>query len=316
MSEAAPGTPGTLISERSSCAGHLQSGQALESMFCDGGQGGVASSSKAKPSDGTEFFCPKCNTVCPIDKAVVKGSQVWCEEDSQSYNQLTVRWKSNTKLKKWWTGLEKLQQQDWFRKWKQMTPRARFQEISYVEKHEISIEDLEEEVEKFQTWKMFLRANPRKSEDDLKAEWIKIIEDNRSECCVRRGEWLVPEFQGIERRIRKRQAESQVVERVAHIKDHATLDIFWASGKQRLDMAKAAISPAVIDLTDYNVHAPGINSRAMDMPMRASSSGVLLEAMSREVSSFLFCSGRRFSISVENRIKKLFCPRGPKQKEK
>ena len=184
-----------------------------------------------------------------------------------------------------------------------------------MEKHEMSIEDLEDELEKFQTWKMFLRANPRKSEHDLKAEWTKIIEENRSECLFRRGEWLVPEFQGIERRIRKRQAESQVVERVAHIKDQATLDSFLASGKQRLDMAKVEISPAVIDLTDYHVCAPVINSRPMDMPMRASSSGVFLESMGREVSSFLFCSGRRFSISVENRIKQLFCPRGPKKKK-
>ena len=65
--------------------------------------------------DGT-FECVKCHTRWPLQNAVPKRSQLWCDRDNASYNALQLRWGKNTKLKTWQQALGPIGQTPWFLK--------------------------------------------------------------------------------------------------------------------------------------------------------------------------------------------------------
>lgn len=101
-----------------------------------------------------------------------------------------------------------------------MSAKSRFDSIMYVESLVISVEDIGDEVDRNTTFAVFHREESAagKSGTAIKAEWLQIVEDNKSECFWRRGQWLIPEFMGTERRKRRRVAEEIKIDRLCDVK--------------------------------------------------------------------------------------------------
>lgn len=235
-------------------------------------------------SSGTALTldCPKCKQRLPLSSSTYVGSTLWCVKDKQSYAALCMRWAKVSALKVWWNALTAIQQAEWFGKWQRMTPKERFEAIQYVEKTSYAAEDIEDELERFKTWSTYknegLAAGLKLK--DLEKDWQDVIDTNRDECMYRRGQWLIPEFVGVERRGRKRRTEEIASQRQSHVGDQRALDSMWAAGKTRVDRYQDSLPQSVMSLPEQ---APVVHSSAVDMPKRPDAQSVLYDNISREV---------------------------------
>ena len=238
------------------------------------------------------FLCCKCGLMKPVAESVPKGSQIWCAKDINSYQALGGRWRTLPALKAWWTNLDQNEQRKLFIKWQGMNNQQRFNSIQYMEFSESTLEDLEDEVEKFETFADYKLRYPLMHDNVVQQNWLDTIEQNRNECVFRRNEWLVPRFAGIERRVRQRRAEGHRTERAATVDSETALQQFVQAGRERLSRAIDSQAPSVISpVTD----APVCNAGIVDMPLRPSVLSVMIESIDREVTelncqiSFLIC---------------------------
>ena len=233
-----------------------------------------------------KFLCPCCKKEWPAVDGVQKGSQIWCRKDVSSYQSLQSRWQKNQKLKRWWQNMSTDEKRSWYLKWQLLSPQARFSSITYQETVIESMEDIEDDVENYSTYAMWRRDNMTVGEEEtsLRARFMEIVDQNRSECLYRRGQWLIPEYMGVQRRIRRRVAEESRVTRTADIDNANHLAELQASGRARLEQFRASISEAVTPgLTPENT-APEITSRPSDQPTHGATTSVLGLAIGREVS--------------------------------
>ena len=186
----------------SSCSGALVASSS-SSLLAFAAQGSTGGASAAQ-----QFNCPKCKRRLPVAEAVQVGNQTWCVKDRRTYGQLQTRWAKNPKLRTWWNSMTDEEQQTWFLKWQSLTPKARFQQIQYVEKVSLAEEVIEDEVEDFKTYARFhmerKMTDPSATDSAIEADWLDIIDSCRSECLWRRGQWLVPSFNGVRRKKRNR----------------------------------------------------------------------------------------------------------------
>ena len=236
----------------------------------------------ATTSCGATFSCPKCRKTLPLTESTPKGTQLWCVKDNRAYNSLTQRWARAPKLRAWWASLTPDQQCEWFLKWQNMTPKARFAAIQYYERWEQSVEDLFDEVDGWIPWREFLRDGLTEgtNRDTLNDEWMNIIETQRSECKLYRNQWLIPQCNGLRRIKRKRVADIVGSERRAEIGDPQQMQSLIASGQARLQQVQDAIMPVMTAPVETG---PQIHSRPADQPQRAETPTLLLDAIVREV---------------------------------
>ena len=238
------------------------------------------------------FKCPKCGLQKPLIDSVPKGGQLWCSNDSQSYNTLCDRWKANPKLRVWWRAQPTKVQEQWFRKWQGLTPKERFQMIQYAERYIESLEEMEDEIDQFITFKQWRREykldNQQATEEVIEKEWKDTIEECRDECIKRRGQWLAPTFVGVERRVRKSRKQEIMTSRFSGVENEESLKQLLAGGRSRLQQAGADIKGAIISRQN---EGPQIDARPVDMPQRAQAQPLFDDLIRREVViSWMYCS--------------------------
>jgi hypothetical protein len=220
-----------------------------------------------------------------MSESMPKGNQLWCVKDNRSYQTLVSRWKTNPVLKAWWKKLAPHQQRDWFLKWQSMTPKERFQHITYAEAYEDAHEDIEDEIEKFIPFGTYEEKYIRTlTPDVILQNWLDIIEENQSECKYRRGQWLIPEYKGIERRVRSRRTEQISTTRTADIEDDNQLLSHLAAGRSRLARLREQAPQSVIPARNTG---PIATSRPTDQPQRPEPQGLLVDTIHREVLSIV-----------------------------
>lgn len=232
----------------------------------------------------SSFVCPKCLKTTPMTEAREKGTQMWCAKDASSYNSLTFRWNKNPKLRKWWHALGPSGQVQWFIKWQQVDQKKRFDFICYVERTLQVHETLEDEVDKFIPYGAYLRE--KRSEGlqvaQIEAKWKEEVEATRSECILRRGEWLLPRFEGVERRSRQRLSQEQELMRRADVNEPSLMEALWSQGKKALERFSASVQPT---LCPTPTPAPYVNVNPSDQPASVQPQDALFGVIAREVSA-------------------------------
>ena len=234
---------------------------------------------------GITFTCDCCKRLCPMSEHVQKGYQSWCKSDNRSYTSLSARWQRNPKLKQWWTKLSPVHKVHWFTKWQPLNGKARFDAIIYLETAVESMEELNDEIDSWITWRKFKIEGKLLglSDADISAEWGETIRSNRANCLFRRGEWLVPVFDGVERRVRQRTANEIQSIRQSQCQDDDELRRLVESGRQNLQRFSSGVAtPACLgQLAD----TPRVQSRPEDQPVLPKARDVAGEQISREACS-------------------------------
>ncbi len=231
---------------------------------------------------GITCQCPKCRKRVPVADAIRRGSALWCTKDSTNYNALQARWSKNPQLRSWWNSLSEEEQCSWFNKWQGVSAKRRFDDMSYFESTARSQEMIDDEFDSFVTWSTFKRDGIAEGRTVamLERDWQDIIDSNRAECLFRRGEFLVPRFDGVQRRKRFRTSQLQEAKRGATVGTDSQLNQLWESGKQVLDrFATTCVAP----LMPSPPQAPLVQSSAIDQPSHPSTPDLMFQCIEREV---------------------------------
>ena len=243
------------------------------------GAGGQADSS-------TSFICACCKKTVSRDLGVAKGNQMWCLADNRSYDALCTRWAKSPKLKLWWQALTPNDKVSWFIRWQTMDPRTRFDAITAIERTVYSIEDVNDEIDGWVPFHIYFRDNihnPGATLSSLQQEFKDIVERNNSTCRFHRGEWHVPVYQGLERRVRRRTAQEIVAQRSATITDRHQLNSIMQAGQQSLQRYARAVPQVLAAPTPLSLPAPLIDARQEDQPVLAEPRDMMMDAIGREV---------------------------------
>ena len=235
------------------------------------------------------FLCCQCKSYKPVIELVTKGHSSWCRQDNSSYNQLTLRWKVNTKLRKWWQSLSDDQKVAWFIRWQNIETKRRFQFLQYIEKTVEAQEILDDEVDEFIPYATFFRE--RIIEPGMNAQLIEKafkdeVENCRSECKFLRGEWLLPRFAGFRRTHRRIRGQYVEGMRTANLSDPAAMEQLWNGGKQQLIRFADSVQPT--QTAEPSVRAPFIESTVADMPAQVVPQDGIRNSIQREAAEFHF----------------------------
>ena len=183
-------------------------------------------------SDLRTFKCAKCLLDKSVSVQIVKGTQLWCQADNNNYNSLSARWRSNGKLKKWWQSLSPTQQADWFIKWQALENKKRFEFIQYIEKTVHAQELIEDEIDSFIPYDQYYRDKIIEGIQKhlIPNLWKEAIDSCKYECIIRRGQWLLPRFDGVKRTTRFRMTQEQCAMRFVNVIDANQMEQLWAGG--------------------------------------------------------------------------------------
>lgn len=200
--------------------------------------------------------------------------------------QLTVRWKTNPKLKKWWQALGEAGKVAWFLKWQGLESKRRFEFIQYVEMTIEVQEVLEDEIDEWITFSTYHGekfGKPGMTLQVIEQMWKEAIESCKSECRYARGEWLLPRFMGFRRITRQRRTQGHEAMRLANITDPNQMETLWAGGAQSLARHISALQAPVV--SQPAVAAPHVAVQPSDMPVAPMVIDTMREVIAREAVS-------------------------------
>eukprot|EP00927_Polykrikos_kofoidii_P065099 TRINITY_DN60895_c0_g1_i1.p1 TRINITY_DN60895_c0_g1~~TRINITY_DN60895_c0_g1_i1.p1 ORF type:complete len:788 (-),score=151.87 TRINITY_DN60895_c0_g1_i1:269-2575(-) len=207
-----------------------------------------------------------CKKVLPTSEMLPKGNQTWCKKDTASYQALCQRWVKNPKIKVWWQSLQPEKRVEWFINWQGLSGKKRFQDIVYEESTTNASEGIGDDIDVWVTWKEFLSNGlriPGETTQSLMQKWQETINSNRASCLFKRGQWLVPEYKGFERRTRARISQEVTVSRKTSVEDENALVTYQESGRQQLELFGGSVqAPQVADAP----LGPEVLSRPQDQP--------------------------------------------------
>ena len=123
---------------------------------------------------------------------------------------------------------------NWFVKWQGLTGKRRFDNVFYEERSIEGRDNISDEVDGHVTWRQFLLEGAQLggTEQTIAKEWQEIIDTNQVNCLLRRNQWLVPIFRGVETRKRHRVSNESHVGRSSDITDEAELARYREAGRK------------------------------------------------------------------------------------
>ena len=145
---------------------------------------------------------------------------------------------------------------------------------------------IEDDVDRWIPFAVFRRE--KKSENNAIGEnmigdmWKADLETLRYEAQYRRGKWLLPRYEGFERRSRSRQTQEQVAMRQTDVKDAASIMSLWGSGQQLINRFAGSIQPVSVPPALFG---PSIDARPQDMPSAARPVDIMFESIAREANA-------------------------------
>jgi hypothetical protein len=263
----------------------------LESSSPCKSQNAVASSPTALSIASTalmsnHFKCAKCKKTYPSSQMAMTRSGV-CQADAKAYKSLTDRWGKQRKLKMWWSSLTPEQQTDWYLRQQALPQGAkrRFDNIEYSESSIQQANDLEDELDRFRTWPVFLREGMQTGKNlrQLEQEWQEMIADPYHECVFRRGQWCVAEFTGVERRAQKVTKQQMATSRLKNVEDETTLNVLRQGGQ---DALKTFISSRVVPRGPLPENMPMVTDITVaDQPVAQPPTDFVSVLINREVTN-------------------------------
>ena len=245
---------------------------------------GSASSSERVPAG--YFRCSKCRKCLSISMMCSSRSNV-CKMDSASYKSLVTQWQKNRQLKTWFQGKTPEEQVQWYLK--QQARHGEKRKLDTLEYSEQNVEDIKEqekELDDFKTWSRFKRDGllEQKSVPQLEQEWKELIESPHTECIFRRGQWLVPEFVGVQRAAVNEHGHRFVSAQGANITTAEQLEQLQRSGQMLQEQFLNSIQPAVMQTPLQ----PVVHSTPAEQPFCTGPQDILSQQIAREVPWSLF----------------------------
>ena len=229
-----------------------------------------------------QFWCKKCDSAC-ASCDLSKGKKDECRKDAASYKALTDRWANDRKLREWFHNMLPHQKVEWYRKQQslQAGTKRRFDLMEFSEGSRHVVGTGDKELDHFKTWSSFLRDGLQggSSVQTLEASWTEHITNHKNECLFVRGQWLVPEFQGVVREKSDMRLEENMLARTAVIRDSTQLGELTATSEKLLTSFKDSVDAPKIEMP----RQPYVDARVEEMPASSSACPVVGRSILREV---------------------------------
>ena len=160
----------------------------------------VPSASSCRDKDGISFECNKCRRKV-FEEEMNNNRKGSCTKCALNYKSLTDRWKIDKQLKEWWSRKSDGDKRSWYlsRQETQLGLKRKFDSAAYQESSCASAHAQTDEVDSYIPYRVFLRDNLASGKEVLaiEKEWKDFIETNRGDCRHIRGQWLMPQFEGL-----------------------------------------------------------------------------------------------------------------------
>ena len=230
------------------------------------------------------FICKACRKQVPLSQMCASRSG-WCRMDSASYKALATRWAKDRSLKTWFQAMTPEQQANWYCRRQTFSSndgKRRFDDVKYSDVAEDVEGTGEEDQDWFQTWSVFLRNCLIEGKTAQQAEslWTSMIDDPRVECIHRRGQWLVPEWQGVKRAKLSQNLNRSSSSRNATAATPEQLHSLQANGRMLLDQFKEGVLPA----PNIVPTQPMTTAQQSDQPVCRAPANVIGAQITREAS--------------------------------
>ena len=177
--------------------------------------------------EGSSFQCSKCLLPKPIAQLRIRSGQKVCEGDVRSYASIQTRWAGNRELRSWFKGLTPLDRVDWYVKQQQNDTgkKRNIDSMMYNDTYSNKAIRREGEIDVFIPWRIYRRRALADGEDATQAAYnfINSIQNNRVSCRFHRGEWHVPEYQGLRIETGQELAQGHTVNRGGVVETAAEL---------------------------------------------------------------------------------------------
>ncbi len=268
---------------RSTCTGGSGTSVAAASSVSSSAMGALVLARQNKqPQDGRfkRIKCEKTHQVAEMCSARY-GCCVRCHN---AYRSLTNRWGTCRKLRQWWTGLTKEQQVAWFVKQQDVPAgvKRKFDQLCYAG-HDVNTSyRTNEDVDRFVPWHVFRREGVAsgRCEAELEKEFQDMVDDPNVECIHRRGQWLVPFFEGVFRRTGEGHTTETWAFRQTTVQSSEHLSQLHHQGNCLHDQFVESCVPTKTSLVYEN--SGWVQGQVSDQPVLPDTQGVISRAIARE----------------------------------
>ena len=235
-------------------------------------------------SAGASFDCTKCGRTLPLSSQSSRKGV--CVPDSAAYKALADKWSKQRQLRTWWMNLSPEEQRAWYLKQQDVPSgtKRKFQDMMHAETTQEIAGNVEDEIDNFITWTKFKRDGLLEgtSVPDLEDQWKQLVDDPNVETIKRRGQWLVPEFVGVQRRKRHGLLQSSASTRAASVSDPEHLQRLRQTGRENIK----AFLEAVPDTRSIPVlDCPFVETTEAEQPVRQPPVDVVAAAINRDVTA-------------------------------
>ena len=191
----------------------------------------------------------------------------------------------NPKLKQWWNSLPQDQQTAWFVKWQTMGAKRRYDSMSFTERSVHAHDLIDDEIGQWLPFDEYYNRNyskPGNTLATLKRDFEEIVNSQRHNCRVARGQWCIPVFGGLERRNRQRVSNEYDTSRgQSSVSDQNQLQRLRSQADEQLRRSYEHVVAPVVILPQLPV--PQISARQEDQPALVNPQDGMYENISREV---------------------------------
>ncbi len=242
------------------------------------------------------FQCSKCVKVYMVADMSQSRAGV-CGRCHSAYNGLQKRWNQNRKLRSWWNEQTKEQQINWFQKQHDVPVGAKrkFDLLQYSEQATKSAFRSEADVDRFVPWSVFRREGLAcgRSEQELEKEFQDRVDDPTCEAVQRRGQWLVPVYEGMERRTGEESKQAMTAMRTAVVVNNDQLVQLQHGGgalrSQFLESCEQTKTGKDLEKSGW-VQGQVSDQPVMNAPMDVISKAVAREALITQIACKASCS--------------------------
>lgn len=238
--------------------------------------------------EGSSFQCSKCLLNKPIAQLRIRSGQKCCEGDVRSYGSIQHRWTGNRELRAWFKGLAPQDRVDWYVKQQQNdTGKKRsLDEMTFSDTYSNKAICREGEIDECIPWRIYRRRAIADGEDATQAAYtfINLIQNNRVNCRFHRGEWHVPEYQGLRIETGKEVAQGHTVTRGGAVVTAAELAERIADGEGMLKKQVETIQSHANQGQDaLRTDNPSINAALASQPTIVPNVSIVMAELNRGV---------------------------------
>ena len=151
----------------------------------------------------SSFYCRQCMEQRPIMIMKIRSGSKVCNDCVGAYGSIQTRWQTNKDLRTWFKGMSPADRAAWYKKQRMSYQPGKKRELSNLEVNENTAHKAartDGEVDKLIPWRIYRRhaIQDGDSVETAAHKFVQTVQNNRVLCRYQRGEWHVPEYQGIE----------------------------------------------------------------------------------------------------------------------